>query len=102
MNPVLERLHALDGEWDVEASVGGVPAGRGHARFAWLDGEPFLVMSERDDPPLPTTPPEWIGNSPSPVTLVIGLDDAEETFSVLYGDGRGVLRVYRMALAGDT
>lgn len=99
MNATLERLDALVGEWRTEASLGGVPAGRGRGTFAWTEGGAFLVMHEEDEPPLPTTPKEWLGHSPSPVTLMIGLDDTDGTFSVLYADGRGVLRVYRMTLA---
>ncbi len=100
MNPVLKSLDVLVGEWDVVASVGGVPAGRGRATFAW-DGA-FLRMYQEDGPPLPTTPPEWIGASPSPVSALFGLDDQGETFHMLYADGRGVLRVYRSTLTDGT
>jgi hypothetical protein len=39
-----------------------------------------------------------VENSPFPVTTIIGLDDASETFCYAYSDGRGVSRVYRMTL----
>jgi hypothetical protein len=35
-----------------------------------------------------------------PVTTIIGLDDASETFTQLYTDTRGVYRVYQMSLDG--
>jgi hypothetical protein len=100
VNETLKSLDVLVGSWDVLASVGGTPAGRGRATFAW-DGA-FLRMYEEDEPPLPTTPPEWVGASPSPVSAVFGLDDQGETFHMLYADGRGVLRVYLCTLSGGT
>ena len=39
---------------------------------------------------------------PPAATWVIGRDDAQSTFTVLYGDSRGVSRVYLMSLTDDT
>jgi hypothetical protein len=78
-NPVLRRLDALVGEWDMLASMEGQPT----------------VPSDIE------VPPEWLANSPFPITSIIGLDLASETFFYLYADGRGVYRVYRMSLNDD-
>ena len=72
---------------------------RGRAEFAWLEGGAFLIQHAAADPPLPTTPPEWITNSPFPIVTVIGVDDPSGSFWYLYADGRKVRRVYQMSLA---
>lgn len=98
MSAVLRRLDALVGEWQVEAIVDGKPVARSRSVFAWMDGGMFLVQHADAEPPLPTTPPEWITHSPFPITTVMGLDDASEQFFMLYADGRDVHRVYPMTL----
>jgi hypothetical protein len=102
MNETLRRLDLLVGDWTAEASLDGLPAGRGRVTFAWVEGGAFLRMHAEDEPPLPTTPPGWVEHSPSPVTALFGLDDQDEIFTMLYADGRGVLRVYRSTLADGT
>ena len=97
-NPALRRLDALVGEWQMEASVGGQPMGRGRTAFEWLEGGAFLVQ-HADAEPDEHTSPEWAANSPLPVTTIVGLDDSTETFSMLYADARGVFRVYQMSLS---
>jgi hypothetical protein len=47
-------------------------------------------------------PPEWIESSPFPVVSIIGRDDAADELTMLYADGRGVRRVCRWSLDGDT
>src|SRR5699024_6359876 len=59
----------------------------------------FLKQYTEGDPPPPGTPKEFIENSPMPVTMIIGLDDSAEQFSVLYADARDVFRVYQMTLS---
>jgi hypothetical protein len=97
-NPALRRLDALVGEWEMQASVGGQPTGRGRTTFAWMEGGTFLVQHADADPALPNTPPEWVANSPFPITMLFGLDDSSENYDMLYADARGVCRVYQMSL----
>jgi hypothetical protein len=97
-NPGLERLDALVGEWEMEASVGGQPTIRGRAAFEWLEGGTFLVQHADAEPPGKDTPSEWVEHSPFPVTTIIGLDDPSQQFCYAYADGRGVCRVYEMTL----
>ena len=97
-NPVLRRLDALVGEWEMQASVGGQSMGTARTVFEWIEGGAFLVQ-RADDEPSEDTPPEWQANSPLPAVTVIGLDDSSEQFSMLYADARGVLRVYQMTLS---
>lgn len=99
-NPTLKRLDALVGEWEIQASMGEQPLGRARATFEWLEGGAFLIQhADEESAPLDASP-EWIANSPMPVTTIIGLDDASETFIQLYADARGVYRVYQMSLDG--
>jgi hypothetical protein len=47
-----------------------------------------------------TAPQAWRDNAPFPTRAVFGLDDATGEFAMLYADGRGVHRVYRMTFDG--
>jgi hypothetical protein len=98
-NSALQRLAALVGEWEMQASVGGQPAGRARTAFEWLEGGTFLVQHADIAPAEFEPPAEWIANSPFPLTTIFGLDDASETFFMLYADARGVSRVYQMSLS---
>lgn len=100
-SPVLQRLGALVGEWDMLASMGGHPTGRARAVFEPLEAGAFLVQHVDAVPSEIEVPPEWLANSPFPITAIIALDLASETFYYLYSDARGVHRVYRMSLADD-
>lgn len=97
-NPVLRRLDALVGEWEMQSTVGGQPVGRGRTAFEWLEGGAFLVQHS-DGEPTDLAPGEWVANSPFPLVTIIGLDDSAERFCVLYADSRGVFRVYQMSLS---
>jgi hypothetical protein len=98
-NAVLARLDALIGTWTMEASVGGTPIGaRATTELAWLEGGAFVVQHTDLEPSDEPLPPGWRENAPFPVTSLLGLDDATGQFTMLYADGRGVLRVYQMAL----
>ncbi|HEX6471886.1 MAG TPA: hypothetical protein VF069_22515 [Streptosporangiaceae bacterium] len=98
-NPVLRRLDALVGEWQVDVlGEDGVPVARSRSVFAW-DGM-LLVHHAEAEPPLPNTPPEWITHAPFPITAVIGLDDLSGQFSMMYTDARDVHRVYAMSMEG--
>jgi hypothetical protein len=98
-NPVLRRLDALAGEWQMEAITEGRVVARSRSVFEWLPDGMFLVQQAEAEPPLPNTPPEWIKNSPFPITTIMGLDDASEQFYMMYADGRDVHRVYPMSMA---
>src|SRR5579864_6544891 len=98
-NPALERLNVLVGEWKMQASVGGQLVGRARAAFEWLEEGAFLVQHADVEPSEFEPPAEWVANSPFPLATAIGLDDSTERFSMLYGDARGVFRVYQMSLA---
>jgi hypothetical protein len=96
--PVLSRLDALVGEWEMHASIAGQPTGVARASFGWIEQGAFLVQRADAGPPLPGAPAEWLTNSPFPLTTIVGLDDSSETFCYAYADARGVHRVYRMSL----
>jgi hypothetical protein len=93
-HPALARLDVLVGRWTVQPRVDGV--GPGWTEFAWQSDGAFLRQYTDVDSIPPGTPSEWRDNAPFPTTALIGLDDAEEEFSMLYADARGVHRVYRM------
>ncbi len=59
----------------------------------------FLIQHADAEPVEFPVPAEWIKNSPFPLTTIIGLDDSTKTYSMLYADARGVLRVYQMSLS---
>lgn len=98
-NPALRRLDALVGEWEIQASLGEQPLGRARTTFEWLEGA-SLIQHAEEEPASSSAPPEWMENSPMPVTTIIGLDNSSETFTQLYADARGVYRVYQMSLDG--
>jgi hypothetical protein len=94
----LQQLVSLVGVWEMQASIGGRPVGRARTAFAWLEGGAFLVQRANVEPSVFEPPAEWVANSPFPLTTIFGLDDASETFFMLYSDARGVSRVYQMSL----
>lgn len=84
-------LSALVGEWTVEISFPTDPPGtvQGHASFDWLEDGALLIMrsgSKHEGPPYSIS--------------VIGRDDADTTYTMLYTDDRGVSRMYQMSLDG--
>jgi len=87
-NPALAQLNVLVGEWDMQASIGDRSLGSGRTVFSWLEGGAFLAQhSEADQADFPTA------------TILIGRDDASETYCMLYFDSRRVSRVYQMSLS---
>ncbi|MGN9779482.1 hypothetical protein ACTMS0_27580 [Micromonospora sp. H33] len=99
-HPALARLDVLVGRWTVQPKVEGL--GAAWTEFAWQDGGQFLRQISDVDSISASAPQAWRDNAPFPITAVIGLDDAAEDFTMLYADGRGVHRVYRMTLgAGE-
>jgi hypothetical protein len=97
-HPALARLDVLIGRWTVQPKVDGL----GHAwtEFTWQEDGVFLRQHTYADPFPPDAPREWRENAPFPVISLIGFDDVTEEFTMLYADGRGVHRVYRMTFDG--
>lgn len=84
-NPALAELEFLAGDWDMELyDTSFLPDPdakvRGQVTFAWIEQDTALVMRM------------------GPAIWIIGRDDAEPHYHVLYADERGVSRVYRMSL----
>lgn len=92
----LDRLEALVGRWEMEASFAAgffgpdsAPVtGRGRTTFEWLEGRYFLTQRFVSDAP---QAPDGIA--------IIGAGDAEGELAQHYYDSRGVARVYQMSLA---
>jgi hypothetical protein len=91
-NPALADLQFLAGAWDMELSEASFlpdPDAKMHGSvtFEWIEHGAALVMR--------------MGSGGTPAaTWIIGRDEAEPDYSVLYADDRGVSRTYRMSL-GD-
>jgi hypothetical protein len=91
--PGLTALAAFAGEWTMELRwseethklIGGPAFVRTPVRFEWIENGFFLVQ-------------RMGGNSAPDARWVIGVDDSSGSFSVLYADGRGRLRIYKMTL----
>lgn len=97
-NPALARLDVLVGRWTVQPKVEGV--GAAWTEFAWQPDGLFLRQVTDVDTIPDGTPQQWRDNAPFPMYALIGLDDTTGEFTMLYADGRGVHRVYRMTF-GD-
>jgi hypothetical protein len=91
-NPALADVQFLAGVWDMELSEASFLSGpdarvHGSVSFEWIEQGAALVMR--------------MGNAATPTaTWIIGRDDSEPGYHVLYSDDRGVSRVYRMSF-GD-
>jgi hypothetical protein len=91
-NSSLKRFEPLIGEWRTTGTHPLVPGKtlHGRASFSWIEGGAFLIWrSEIDEPEIPSG------------TAILGSDDAEGTFSMLYFDERDVSRKYGVTLSGD-
>jgi hypothetical protein len=82
---------------EMQASMGGQPIGLVRAKFEPLEGGEFLIQHADAVPTGIEVPPERAASSPFPLTTIIGLDLASETFYYPYADARGVYRVYQMS-----
>lgn len=100
-SPVLRRLDALMGEWEMSVEVGRHTVAGARAVFEWLEDGAFAVQRAYSGPPTPDVPDAWSENAPLRTTMIIGLDDVAESFTALYSDARGVSRVYSMTLDGS-
>lgn len=97
-HPMLQRLDALVGEWEIEVTIDGQTMASSRTSFRWMDGEPFLIQRSGGGSGLQHHDNEWVENAPDGMTMVIGPDDTHERYSALYADTRGVFRVYQMSL----
>jgi hypothetical protein len=95
----LDRLDALTGTWDMEATFHdgffgpGSPAmtaRSGQTTFAWLEGQFFLTQRFIHENPA----------APSGLAI-IGAGADPQTFTQHYYDSRGVARTYQMTVADD-
>jgi hypothetical protein len=88
-NPALAELRFLAGTWDMELSHASFlpdpdATVRGAVTFEWMAQGAALVMRMGE------------------ATWIIGRDDLEPDYHVLYADNRGVSRVYRMSFSNGT
>ena len=93
-NPALANLQFLPGAWDMELSDASFlpdphATASGSVTFEWIEEGAALLMRMGDAAP-PTA------------TWIIGRDDSEPDYHVLYADDRGVSRVYRMSFSAGT
>jgi hypothetical protein len=95
----LDRLDALIGQWEMEATFGagvfgpGSPAFTsrgGRTTFEWVDGRFFLTQRFVTEHP----------GAPSGIAI-IGPNEDSESFTQHYYDSRGVARDYQMRLDGN-
>jgi hypothetical protein len=91
-NPALSQLNFLVGEWRTElTNASFLPDHsvtlRGHTSFGWVDNGAFLAMRQFETP-----------SGPPQAVLVIGRDQAEGNYEVLYFDRRPMSRIYHMSL----
>jgi hypothetical protein len=91
-NPSLKPFEPLIGEWRTTGTHPLLPGKtlHGRASFSWIEGGAFLIWrSEIDEPEIPSG------------TAILGSDDAQGTFSMLYFDDRDVSRKFSVTLSGD-
>jgi hypothetical protein len=90
-SPELAAFDPLVGDWTFEATHPMVPGTVviGRMTYEWLEGELFLIQRSSNDHP----------DFPDSIS-VVGFTDDELTAH--YFDSRGVFRIYRIAMEGDT
>jgi hypothetical protein len=86
---MLKALEPLVGQWSIvlRGPDGELWPGQGQASFMWHESGAHLVQRTTID--VPDVPDS---------SAIIGCDETNETFSQLYGDERGVRRIYSMTL----
>ncbi|MET9492491.1 hypothetical protein [Nocardia sp. NPDC006630] len=89
-NPSLAELAVLGGEWVIELSDAEfLPSPdtrvQGRVTAEWIDNA-ALVMRQ-------------FGDEGESATWIMGRDESESEYTVLYSDARGFSRVYRMTFA---
>jgi hypothetical protein len=92
LNPALEPLTPLIGQWRTTGTHPLVPGTTFHGRtsFEWLEHGAFVLMrSEIDEPEIPSG------------VAVIGSDDAAGTLTMMYFDERDISRRYIVEVIDD-
>jgi hypothetical protein len=93
-NPALAALQFLAGSWDMELSEASFlpdPDAKvgGSVTFEWIEQGAALVMR--------------MGDAATPrATWIVGRDDSDPDYHVLYADDRGFSRVYQMSFSDAT
>ena len=95
-NPSLAELGFLIGEWDMALSSASFLPDPGQVVHGRVEISPIedgrvLVMRQAVEP-----------SGPPGASWLIGRDDSKAEYTVLYADGRGVSRIYEMALTNDS
>jgi hypothetical protein len=92
-NPSLERFRVLVGTWNTVGTHPMVPGITLHGRssFEWIEGGAFLIIRSEilDEESFPSG------------IAVIGHDDSQEDYSMVYFDERGVSRIIQTTLSGN-
>lgn len=88
----IERLDVFIGEWRMETSIPGAPAGR--AAFEFMPGRRFLIQRWG----FPGMPGVDTGDEFGGIAI-IGLGPGPRTYLQHYFDSRGVARVYQMSFS---
>ena len=91
INPALTDLQPLVGRWRMELyNAAFLPdpdtRSRGSIEIDWIEDGSALRMRQGDS------------EHPRAAVWIIGRDDSESVYSVLYADDRGVSRIYQMSL----
>jgi len=88
----LDTLGILVGKWAMVGTHPAFPSAvHGSSTFKWLLDGTLLVWHF-----------DWERPGPPSAVSVIGRDDPAETYTMLYGDERGVGRIYEMTLVNET
>ena len=95
-NPALKDLAVFVGEWEMELSNASFlpdPAAtaKGAVFFEWVQDGAFLVMRIGDK-----------ASGPPAARWLIGRDESDPDYTMLYADARGVSRVYEMSFNAGT
>ena len=91
-NPALEPFSALIGRWDVQGKhrLMQDTVLHGRSSFEWVENGAFLMWrSAVDEPGIPSA------------LAIIGSDDRQHEFFMLYFDERGVSRMFQVTLQDD-
>ncbi|MBV9838936.1 MAG: hypothetical protein JO156_12515 [Solirubrobacterales bacterium] len=92
-NPALADLEPLVGRWRMELyDANFLPPGEtrvtGSVEIDWIAAGGALLICQRESEE---------SDQPPAATWIIGRDDGETDYSVLYADRRGVSRIYAMS-----